>query len=199
MTFPHNGQWRGALMFSLSYVWINDWVNNREAGDLRRQHGHYDVIVMTMDQCSVDYIALLNMWQQSWCCHKCDWNPPRIGDREAMKRMYDFNQWLVEEYSSTDSQRYAFVRNGLSKNSRFYQEVKLRPSEYRAGEVSRLTVSSRKAILSWEAGNQSGTRKAALGWNDGKIAATKSKWNWFYYVQTSEWVWLWSNDYFIAF
>ena len=27
-------------------VWINDWANNREAGDLRRQHGHYDVIVM---------------------------------------------------------------------------------------------------------------------------------------------------------
>ena len=25
---------------------LNDWVNNREAGDLRRQHGHYDVIVM---------------------------------------------------------------------------------------------------------------------------------------------------------
>ena len=33
-------------MFSLIYAWINDWVNNREAGDLRRQHGHYDVIVM---------------------------------------------------------------------------------------------------------------------------------------------------------
>ena len=45
--FPHKGQWRGALMFSLIYAWINDWVNNREAGDLRRQHGHYDVIVMT--------------------------------------------------------------------------------------------------------------------------------------------------------
>ena len=44
--FPHNGQWRGALMFSLICAWINDWVNNREAGDLRRQHGHYDVIVM---------------------------------------------------------------------------------------------------------------------------------------------------------
>ena len=44
--FPHKGQWRGALMFSLIYTWINDWVNNREAGDLRRQHGHYDVIVM---------------------------------------------------------------------------------------------------------------------------------------------------------
>ena len=23
---PHKGQWRGALMFSLIYVWINDWV-----------------------------------------------------------------------------------------------------------------------------------------------------------------------------
>ena len=43
---PHKGQWRGALMFSLIGVWINDWVNNRETGDLRRQRGHYDVIVM---------------------------------------------------------------------------------------------------------------------------------------------------------
>ena len=44
---PHKGQWRGALMCSLIYVWINDWVKNREAGDLRRQRGHYDVSVMT--------------------------------------------------------------------------------------------------------------------------------------------------------
>ena len=48
VNFPHKGQWRGALMFSLIYAWINDWVNNREAGDLRRQHGHYDVIVMAI-------------------------------------------------------------------------------------------------------------------------------------------------------
>ena len=27
-------------------AWINDWVNNREAGDLRRHRGHYDVILM---------------------------------------------------------------------------------------------------------------------------------------------------------
>ena len=43
---PHKGQWRGALMFSLVYVWINGWVNNRGAGDLRRYRAHYDVIVM---------------------------------------------------------------------------------------------------------------------------------------------------------
>ena len=43
---PHKGQWRGALMFSLICVWINGWVNNREAGDLRRHRNHYDVSVM---------------------------------------------------------------------------------------------------------------------------------------------------------
>ena len=43
---PHKGQWRGALMFSLICVWINDWVNNGEAGDLRRYRIHYDVTVM---------------------------------------------------------------------------------------------------------------------------------------------------------
>ena len=44
---PHKGQWRGALMFSLICVCMNDWLNNREAGDLRRYHAHYDVTVMT--------------------------------------------------------------------------------------------------------------------------------------------------------
>ena len=43
---PHKGQWRGALMFSLICAWINGWVNNREAGDLRRHRAHYDVTVM---------------------------------------------------------------------------------------------------------------------------------------------------------
>ena len=43
---PHKGEWRGALMFSLICVWINDWVNNREAGGLRRYRAHYDVIGM---------------------------------------------------------------------------------------------------------------------------------------------------------
>ena len=43
---PHKGQWRGALMFPLICAWINDWVNNREAGDLRRYSSHYDVSVM---------------------------------------------------------------------------------------------------------------------------------------------------------
>ena len=43
---PHKGQRRGALMFSLICVWINAWVNNREAGDFRCYHAHYSVTVM---------------------------------------------------------------------------------------------------------------------------------------------------------
>ena len=62
VNFPHKGQWRGALMFSLIYAWINDWVNNREAGDLRRQHGHYDVIVM------------------NWSSPRCWFDAPRPDD-----------------------------------------------------------------------------------------------------------------------
>ena len=57
----HKGQWRGALMFTLICVWINGWVNNREAGDLRRYRAHYDVIVMI----SPDILNMLS-GQQWW-------------------------------------------------------------------------------------------------------------------------------------
>ena len=44
----HKGQWRRALMFTLICTWINGWVNNREAGDLRRHQAHYDVTIMVL-------------------------------------------------------------------------------------------------------------------------------------------------------
>ena len=46
MNFPHKGQWQGALVFSLICTWINGWVNNRGAGDLRPHRTHYDGVVM---------------------------------------------------------------------------------------------------------------------------------------------------------
>ena len=52
MNSPHKGQWRGALMFSLICVWIN------EAGDLRRYRAHCDVIVM-----SWIWILYRRVWQ----------------------------------------------------------------------------------------------------------------------------------------
>ena len=58
----HKGQWRWALMFSLICVWINDWVNNREAGDLRRYRAHYDVSVMWCDFCNVSRRLTTNIY-----------------------------------------------------------------------------------------------------------------------------------------
>ena len=45
---PHKDQWCGALMFSLICAWINVWVNNCKAGDLRHHRTHYDVTVMSI-------------------------------------------------------------------------------------------------------------------------------------------------------
>ena len=46
MNSAHKSQWRRALICSLMCVWINGWVNNREACDLRRHRAHYDVTLM---------------------------------------------------------------------------------------------------------------------------------------------------------
>ena len=55
MNYKCKGQWRGALMFSVICAWINAWVNDGEAGDLRRYRAHYDVIVMqTIDRHAVN-------------------------------------------------------------------------------------------------------------------------------------------------
>ena len=45
----HKGQWCGALMFSLICAWINGWVNNGDAGDLRRHGTHYGVTVWNFE------------------------------------------------------------------------------------------------------------------------------------------------------
>ena len=46
-------------MFSLICVWINGWVSNREAGDLRRYRAHYDVIVMCLTTQGVNASAVV--------------------------------------------------------------------------------------------------------------------------------------------
>ena len=61
----HKGQWCGALMFSLINAWINDWINSRDAGDLRRHRAHYDVIVMRGDW----YIPLTKGKRKVFSCH----------------------------------------------------------------------------------------------------------------------------------
>ena len=60
---PHKGQWRGALVFSLLCAWINTWVNNRKAGNLRFHRAHYHVTVMW-----VAYSAAWITWRFTGIC-----------------------------------------------------------------------------------------------------------------------------------
>ena len=52
------------------YVWINGWVNNREAGDLRRYRAHHDVTVMKgyyKSRCAlVKYEKLVIQWHSKY-------------------------------------------------------------------------------------------------------------------------------------
>ena len=50
-------------MFTLICARIIGWVNNREAGDLRRYRAHYDVIVM--GHCSHRTMNMMNRWSTS--------------------------------------------------------------------------------------------------------------------------------------
>ena len=61
---PHKGQWRGDLMFSLISAWINGWVNNREAGDLRRHLAHYDVSIMVSSHLQSPRLDLFHSTEQ---------------------------------------------------------------------------------------------------------------------------------------
>ena len=63
----HKGQWRGVLMFSLSCVWTNGWVDNRDAGDLRCHCTHYDVTVRKEPEMQrlKDYANLMERFDNS--------------------------------------------------------------------------------------------------------------------------------------
>ena len=63
---PHKGQWCGALMFSFISAWSNSWVNNCDAGDLKRHRIHYDVIVMSGN-------GLSPVWRQGLPWPYADW------------------------------------------------------------------------------------------------------------------------------
>ena len=44
---PYKGQWCGALVFPSICAWINGWIINHEADNLRRHRAHYNIIVMS--------------------------------------------------------------------------------------------------------------------------------------------------------
>ena len=60
------GLWRGALMISLICVWINGWVNNRKAGDLRRHRPHDDVTATDASFKLQTIIYLINYYHYNY-------------------------------------------------------------------------------------------------------------------------------------
>ena len=63
---PHKGQWCRIFMFSLICARIYCWVNNREAGDLRCHHAHYEVIVMWSPLKESISSPIAISWLHSW-------------------------------------------------------------------------------------------------------------------------------------
>ena len=82
---PHKGQWRGALMFTLICARIYGWVNNREAGDLRRYRAHYDVIVMY----SVWY------WPPILTLFKYSQQPSQRNLLELIETLFKYSNWKL--------------------------------------------------------------------------------------------------------
>ena len=74
---PHKGQWRGALKFSLICAWIKDWINNGEAGNLRRHLAHYDVIIMC---CFIMMFrrGYVGWWLSGWIVWICPYGAEKV-------------------------------------------------------------------------------------------------------------------------
>ena len=85
-------------MFSLVCVWINGWVNNHEAGDLKRYRVHYDITVMdsqlaalirTVSLCTCFYLLIdnalpicamfvLRIYSQGDCLYFCGYSHLKV-------------------------------------------------------------------------------------------------------------------------
>ena len=100
--------------FDVFCVWINGWVKNREAGDLRRNRAHYDVIIMIMtvqwhwetnclweeNQCNLSKIfrtVTLVKWlsKRDWSVRQDEWRLESRASSEAWRLGSRDNFWDV--------------------------------------------------------------------------------------------------------
>ena len=98
---PHKGQWHGAWMFPLICTWINLWVNNRVASDLRRRRAHCDATVMKAFCSSGAYgppgtcsrTKLILKWKR--LRHRQSYNQGLISVLSAQKQTPNWNHWQI--------------------------------------------------------------------------------------------------------
>ena len=129
---PHTDQWRGALMFSLICAWTNGWVNNQDAGDLRRHRAHYDVIVM-------------------WCRIVIQWSG-QPWDLSTFNASLLSNFELVKRVKLGGSVHYG--RNGLKFGTLLYLDYhSLKITLFRTQQQFKFVVSDHRSI-SFELGRK---------------------------------------------
>ena len=90
--FPSQGQWRRTLMFSWVCAWTNGWVNNRDAGALRRHRAHCDVTGMDVEV----YIPCHRMRNGSAVTYNAV-----LCENEMMKRMDYISDTPSTEYNTS--------------------------------------------------------------------------------------------------
>ena len=103
-----NGQWRGSLMFSLIGTWINSWVNNREAGDLRRHRAHYDVSVINEYYYCIPHTCLAT-WRIAVLIF-------------PLFRVFDYHTVNNSQWKVTQNRRYCFTPNLSPALNKLYQQ-----------------------------------------------------------------------------
>ena len=132
---PHKGQWRGALMFCLICAWINGWVNNGEAGDWRRHHAHYNVIVMAR----FGFRLFESHWNLTGSSAQRCWDACQISERNsatsrdlAWKRsrllwwiLPDFRYRVASthNHSPRNGSKYGDISRHMQQNHSFMVEV----------------------------------------------------------------------------
>ena len=98
---PHKGQWPGALMISLICARINGWVNNGEAGDLRRHRAHYDVIIM-----DIECVGQTRTWL-----------PQRYSFRVSLPMLQNNRNWFHVSQINLNTTRVNFFPNYVKGNN----------------------------------------------------------------------------------
>ena len=130
---PYKGQWRGALMFSMNCIWIKDWVNNREAGDLRRHRAHYDVTLMpTLKRmiqsrictCDIHWLTPHTMYGNSFPIGKIQlflrlWRPGSdtlnsLSFFSAQRHWIRCTYWFIVNCTHRSKYHYDFIQHLLS-------------------------------------------------------------------------------------
>ena len=109
--FPHKGQWRGALMYSLICVWINGWVNNREAGDLRRHRAHYDVTIMHSPQIQIptNHQSIIDWYSSQSMMTSSNGNIFRVTGHLYNKNPCAWLNWPSEDQCQRSHSKWVFV------------------------------------------------------------------------------------------